>query len=154
LPSARWPPGLAFATIAGVRTPGDRTAEHFEEAEPQADASSSADDVAAQRAALDDLARELVARGIATPAIFVLESMRPISFISAEFLVFLDPFVRLLLPSEKYSLIVEALHDRRNLSWLVDRLEELDAERVGGAHKPGPEPPAGQTGEHDDRPRA
>jgi hypothetical protein len=131
--------------------PGDHTAETYQEPEAAGPA-SPADDAAGQRAALEDLACLLVDRGMASPAIFVLESMRPISFITAEFLVFLEPFARLLLPAAKYDLVVEAMHDRANLSWLIDRLEELDEQRA--ARKGEPSPPADQSGEPDDRSRS
>ena len=38
------------------------------------------------------LARRIVARGLATPAIFALESMKPLSFLGSQFLVFVQPF--------------------------------------------------------------
>ncbi len=137
-----------------MRIPADGTTESFHEPDaPSTSATGDVDDVEAQRAALDDLAREVVKRGMASPAIFVLESMRPISFITAEFLVFLDPFARLLLPSARYTLIVEALHDRANLAWLLDRLEELeDARLAAGSAEPSSS--ADPPGEPDDRPRS
>jgi ATP phosphoribosyltransferase regulatory subunit HisZ len=138
-----------------VRIPGDSTTESFHEPEAASATSSSAagvDDVEAQRAALDDLAHDVVKRGMASPAIFLLESMRPISFITAEFLVFLDPFARLLLPSGRYALIVEAFHDRANLTWLLDRIEALEEERLDSTRKPEPSPSAESPGEPDDRP--
>lgn len=85
-------------------------------------------DVAAQRALLEQLARAIVARKLAAPAIFVLEAFRPLNFITAEFLVFLQPFARLVVPRDKYDLLVEALHDRANVTWLIDRIEQLDAD--------------------------
>lgn len=89
------------------------------------------EDPEAQREVLDEVARELVVRGLATPAIFVLESLRPVSFLTAEFLVFLEPFARAFLKPDKYRVLAEALHDRRNVSWLLDRIEALDDERSG-----------------------
>ncbi len=79
---------------------------------------------------MEELAQAIAARGLASVAIFVLESSRPINFIAAEFMVFLEPFARVFMPTEKYRLIVEALHDRQNLAWLVDRLEELEEQRA------------------------
>lgn len=123
-----------------MRLPGEQPGERVEL--PGATASGgkrSSDDAepdeAAQMVALEDLARSLHARGLAPAAVFVLEAMRPLSFVTAEFMVFLEPFVGVFLPAEKYRIIAEALHDRRKISWLCDRLEELDEK--GGAASPG-----------------
>ena len=134
-----------------VRIPGDSTTESFREPDA-ASAAVDVADVAAPRAALDALARDVVKRGMASPAIFLLESMRPISFLTAEFLVFLDPFARLVVPAGRYALIVEALHDRANLTWLLDRLEALEDERLDAARTPKPSPSADAPGEPDARP--
>lgn len=116
------------------------------------------DDLVAQRAALEDLAGQLAARGLCAPAIFVLESMRPISFVTAEFLVFLAPFARLFLDPQRYRLVTEALHDRANLAWLVDRLEQLEEEsrRPDSAHKGDEKPDSGahEADQQDERPEA
>ncbi|MCX7598373.1 MAG: hypothetical protein N2512_05840 [Armatimonadetes bacterium] len=106
-------------------------------------------DETAQMAALEDLARSLHARGLAPAAVFVLETMRPLSFVTAEFMVFLEPFVGAFLPAEKYRIIAEALHDRRKVSWLCDRLEELDEQALLASRhtqQTSPDAPTGKQG--------
>jgi len=112
-------PGDEIGERAGLPSSGPTT----DPALPDVGAES---DEAAQMAALEDLARGLHARGLAPVAVFVLEAMRPLSFVTAEFMVFLEPFIGAFLPAEKYRVVAEALHDRGKVSWLCDRLEELD----------------------------
>jgi hypothetical protein len=87
-------------------------------------------DEAAQRQVMEELASYLAERGLSTVAIFVLESLLPLSFLTAEFMSFLAPFARAFLPAGKYSLLAEALHDRRKVQWLIARLEELEEARA------------------------
>ena len=101
-----------------VRTPTDPFTERVEE-------EVDVYDPEAQRQALGELAELLHARRLTPIALFVLESMRPLTFVTAEFLVFLEPFARIFLPPTKYRLIVEAMHDRKNVAWLIERLEAL-----------------------------
>jgi hypothetical protein len=88
------------------------------------------DEAPLERDVLEEVARLIAARGLCAPAIFVLECIRPISFLTGEFLVFLKPFIWAFLDSQKYDVLAEALHDRRSVSWLVRRLEELEAEQT------------------------
>jgi len=115
-----------------VRSPAD---PFNEPQEGRIEQPAQAEDPEAQREVLEEVARELVARGMATPAIFVLESLRPVSFLTAEFLVFLEPFAQAFLKQDKYRVLAEALHDRRNVTWLLDRIEALDDERSGGGRR-------------------
>ena len=115
------------------QAPTTGTAAEAEAEEP----ATEADDEGAQQALMEELAQAIVERGMAGPAIFVLESMRPVSFVTAEFMVFLEPFARAFFSTEKYSLLYEALHDRRNLTWLVDRLEVLEEQRAAGPDSAG-----------------
>ncbi len=126
-----------------VRTPTDPFAERVEQ-------ETDIYDPEAQRQALGELAELLHARRLTPIALFVLESMRPLTFVTAEFLVFLEPFARIFLPPTKYRLIVEAMHDRKNVSWLIDRLEALADGRAtadSAAANDGPEP--GGNGDRD-----
>lgn len=122
-----------------MRLPGEQPKERTElpSSELTGGPASAGDgaelDEAAQMAALEELARSLHARGLAPAAVFVLEAMRPLSFVTAEFMVFLEPFVGVFLPAEKYRIIAEALHDRRKVSWLCDRLEELQEQGVAAS---------------------
>lgn len=83
------------------------------------------DDREHQRQVLDKLAREIARRGMCAPAIFVFASVEPLSVVAGQALAFLEPFVRVLLDVPEYQVFREAIEDRENLRWMVERLEEL-----------------------------
>ncbi len=64
--------------------------------------------------------------GLAAPAIFFLESSKPLSFIGSQALVFLEPFVKSILNVASYDRFVALLEDRRNIEKLIVRIEDLD----------------------------
>lgn len=77
---------------------------------------------------LERVARELIRRRMTAPAIFALESTRPLSFVASQALTVLGPLVQALLPLPRYQEFCEALEDRRNIDWLITRLEQAEAE--------------------------
>ena len=79
-----------------------------------------------QRELLGRVAERIAARGLATPAIFALESVRPLTFLASQALVVLGPIVQALLSLKEYDLFCDALEDRANLDWLIARLEEAE----------------------------
>ena len=82
-----------------------------------------------QREVLDKLARELARRGMCAPALFLFASVEPLSVVASQALAFVEPFVSVLLDVPEYEVFREAIEDRDNLRWMVDRLEELEEER-------------------------
>lgn len=79
-----------------------------------------------QREVLDKIVRELARRRLLVVAIFALESMRPLSFIASQALVVLGPIVQSILSIKEYDLFCEALEDRSNVDWMIQRLEETE----------------------------
>jgi len=73
---------------------------------------------------LEQVAQALILRRMAAPAIFALESTRPLSFVASQALMVLGPLVQALLPLPRYQEFCEALEDRRNVDWLIARLEQ------------------------------
>jgi len=51
---------------------------------------------------LTDLAEKIVRRRLAVPAIFFLESAKPLNYVGAQAMVFFGPFVRVLFESPNY----------------------------------------------------
>ncbi len=86
-----------------------------------------ADERQQQLQVLEKLAQEIAGRGMCAPAIFLFASVEPLSLIAGQALAFIEPFVRLLLDVPEYQTFREAIEDRENLRWLVQRLEELSA---------------------------
>lgn len=82
-----------------------------------------------QRAVLEKVAGEVVRRRLSPVAIFTLESSRPLSFLASQALVVLGPIVKALLSIGDYDVFCDALEDRANVDWLIQRIETLsDAE--------------------------
>ncbi len=82
------------------------------------------------------MAREVVARRLAAPATFLLESSKPISFIASQGLVVLGPFVDAALDVPAYDAFVRMIEKRENVDKLLTRIEELEEERLAEARRP------------------
>lgn len=80
---------------------------------------------------INKVAEHLVQRRLAVPAIFLLETTKPLSFIASQGLVALEPFITSLLTIPDYQTFREMLEDRENVERLLQRIEELEDERLG-----------------------
>lgn len=81
-------------------------------------------------ALLASIASRIVRMGLAVPAVFFLESVKPLSFIGSQALVFFEPFVKAFLDLKSYDRFAALMEDRANLEKLMTMIEERDAERV------------------------
>lgn len=77
---------------------------------------------------IEAVAKRVVGMGMATPAVFFLESTRPLSYVGSQVLVFLEPFVKSFLNLASYDRFVALMEDRKNIEILMDRIERLDDE--------------------------
>jgi hypothetical protein len=77
-------------------------------------------------ALLEAVAQRVVRMGLAVPAVFFLESTKPLSYIGSQALVFLEPFVKSIFNLAAYDRFVALLEDRKNIEKLMQRIEELD----------------------------
>ncbi len=77
---------------------------------------------------LQKIAVMVVRRGLAVPAVFFLESTKPLSFLGSQALVFLEPFVKSFLNIASYDRFVSMMEDRKNIEKLITRIEDLDEE--------------------------
>jgi hypothetical protein len=80
--------------------------------------------VEAERVLARRLAGFLVRRGLAAPALMLLESGRPLSFIGSQVLAFLGPFATLLFPPAEYGRLVALMEKREGVDLLVAAIEE------------------------------
>jgi len=78
---------------------------------------------------VDKIARAVVDRNLTAPAIFMLESLKPLSFVGSQVMVFLDPLVRSVFTLKGYNDVRLAMEDRRNVEVLLSHIETMDAER-------------------------
>ncbi len=95
---------------------------------------------AAALAADDDLLLATVAlavhrRGLETPAVLWLESVRPLSFLGAQAMHFLTPFVQALVPAARFRRLAELLEERENLGRLVQLVETAAAGPPAGEER-------------------
>jgi hypothetical protein len=77
-----------------------------------------------------DLARRIVRRRLAVPAIFFLESAKPLNYIGAQAMVFFGPFVQILFETPNYYRYTELLEERSTLELLLRMIEELEGEQA------------------------
>ncbi len=68
-----------------------------------------------------------MARELTVPAIVFLESVKPLSFLGNQFLVFLNPMVSLVVESGEYYRFVRMLEDRENVEKLLKAIEDENA---------------------------
>ncbi len=74
---------------------------------------------------LEKLAAAVVKRGMETPAIIVLESMVPLSFLGSQAMLAAWPLVRMASDGADYREVAEALEDRKTVRLRADRIEQL-----------------------------
>ena len=75
---------------------------------------------------ISNLAKEIVNRGMAVPAIFFLESTKYISFIGSQFLVFLGPIATCFINNKKYYNFAEILEKKSNINFLLNEIERIN----------------------------
>jgi len=79
-----------------------------------------------QREIMDRLAGKIVERRLATPAILFLESIKPLSFLGNQALIFFQPIVQSIVNFNSYDEIAGILEDRENLEYLLSKIEALE----------------------------
>jgi len=73
------------------------------------------------------LAYEIVVRQLTVPAIIFLESIKPLSFLGNQLLIFANPVVSLVVSSGNYYKFVRMIEDRENVEKLIIAIEEENA---------------------------
>ena len=79
---------------------------------------------------LERLAQSLVDRGMETPAIILLESIRPLSFLTGQAMIAVWPLIKMASDWDDYKEVADSLEDRHVLGNLVNRIEELSHQRA------------------------
>lgn len=74
------------------------------------------------------IAERLVRMRMSVPAIFFLESSKPLAFVGSQLLIFLEPFVQTLFNFAQYQRFAALMEERENWERLVRKLEDLEAE--------------------------
>ncbi|MGQ9705522.1 MAG: hypothetical protein ACUVWP_00775 [bacterium] len=77
---------------------------------------------------IEKIATEIVERDLTAPAVFLLESSKPLSFIGSQVLLFLEPIIQSIFEFKSYRDIRVLFEDRENVERLIQRIEALDIE--------------------------
>lgn len=80
----------------------------------------------AERALVDRVCAEVVRRHLATPALLFLEMSRPLNYLSAQALHFLQPFLSALGNTADAERLARFLERRGSIEYVANRLESLD----------------------------
>lgn len=86
---------------------------------------------AEDRALLERIARKVVDRGMSAPAIFFLESIKPLNFVASQAMIFFAPILTTFFSRSDYERLARILEDRGSLEELLGRIEALEAGEGG-----------------------
>jgi len=78
---------------------------------------------------LKKLADEIVVRRLTAPAIFILQSSSPLSFIGSQAMIVLEPFVHAIFNLPDYRKFALLMERRENVEKLITMIEVADRER-------------------------
>jgi hypothetical protein len=78
---------------------------------------------------LDKIARAIVRRGMSVPAVFFIQTFKPMNFIGSQALVFFGPVIESLFPRAGIYEFAEFMEERDNVEKLMERIEELESEK-------------------------
>lgn len=79
---------------------------------------------------IEVVCREVVKRGMATPATLFLESTRPLNYVGSQTMVFFEPVMRAVLRKpEAWDRFSKILEHRGSIEYLCRRIEALDQAR-------------------------
>lgn len=90
----------------------------------------SEEDIPPERKAelIEKFAREIVARRLSVPAILFLETVKPLSFLGSQAMVFLEPIIQSVFAFKSYREIYLLLERRENLELLLQEIEKKEQE--------------------------
>jgi len=78
---------------------------------------------------LRKVADEIVSRRLTVPAIFLLESCRPLSFVGSQAMIVLEPFVRAIFDLPDYRRFALMMERRDNIEKLITMIEVVNREQ-------------------------
>ena len=81
------------------------------------------------RKLISDLAQKIVQHGMAVPAIFFLEMVKYMSFISSQLMVFFGPVITVFIQSQSYYRISHLLEERQNVEFLMFDIEQIESNK-------------------------
>ena len=85
---------------------------------------------------IDAMARFVVERGLASPAVLFLELHRPLAFVGSQAGIVFSPFLVALFGFQRVDEYTQLMSERENWDRLIERIEELEEERRTGGKVP------------------
>ncbi|MEW5923198.1 MAG: hypothetical protein AB1746_04350 [Candidatus Zixiibacteriota bacterium] len=82
---------------------------------------------AEEDAVLEKVAKRIIMWRMAVPAILFLESARPLNYIGAQMMVFIEPMVQTVFSFKDYDTFRLAMERRENVENLLQKIEKYDA---------------------------
>jgi hypothetical protein len=95
---------------------------------------------AAESEVIDRVLREVIRRGMTTPASIFLESIRPMTYLGSQAMHFFGPYMTVLVNPQAYRAFSTFLEKRGAVDYLLMRMEALDARKSDDVDGPGPSP--------------
>lgn len=89
----------------------------------------------AQKEVVEKVCREIVRRGLATPALVSLEVFRPMNYLGAQAMHFFRPIVTAILDGDGYQHMSEFLEKRSSVDYLRRRIEDLENESINSKNE-------------------
>jgi hypothetical protein len=80
-------------------------------------------------ALVEKWAQKIVGRGLEMPVVLFLEMHKPLSFLASQGLIITMPFLGAFVGPETIAKYSKLLEDRQNIERLIQRIEELAAEK-------------------------
>ena len=74
------------------------------------------------------IAHQIVKRKMSVPAIMFFESVKPLSFVGSQALIFFQPMVQAFLNRREYDEFAVMMEDRENVELLLQEIERQEAE--------------------------
>jgi hypothetical protein len=77
---------------------------------------------------IDKVAGKVVRMRMTVPAIFFLESSKPLAFLGSQLLIFFEPFIQTLFNIRQYQRFALLMEHHENWERLIRKMEDLEAE--------------------------
>ena len=81
---------------------------------------------------LTKFSKKIIDHGMSVPTILFLETVKYVSFIGSQMLVFFGPLITAFIRSEPYYRITDLLEDRKNIEFIMTEIERMEAENKEG----------------------
>ena len=86
------------------------------------------DEQTRQQRVMEELADTVVRRGLAGPAVTMLEALRPLIFIGSQFMHGLSPMVSIMFETANWNAIAQLLEERSSVDRLIEMIEKREQE--------------------------